>query len=600
MSSKKFLFGGLISGLFASLILLFSFWGIWLLPALGMLLRRVNLLNGAIVVTILGVVGGIIYSLFVRERKLSAGKRVLAGSLLGFAFWLGGVLLLIPVMLGFSPALKGFNDHIFTLAVFVLYGIALANIYERIAARGSAKSLGLGFGLILLAVVATPLLLRGAVSTDPKQLVLPRGYRAEVVVKDLTYPSSLVVAEEGVIYIAESGFSYGPKTTAAKILKLNANGSLEDVADGFEGPINGLLLKDNKLYISHRGKITEFDLRTKDRQDLVTNLPSLGDHHNNDLLLGKDGALYFGQGTATNAGVVGSDNFVYAWADRYPDFHDIPSRDFTLTGENYTSLDLKETDPTAKSTTGAFAPFGQTRQEGETVQGKVPASGALHRFDLETGELSIYADGLRNPYGLTMDREGNIYVSVLGYDDRGVRASTKSPDWIMLVEEGAWYGWPDFAGETPLSDPKFASDRGVNRNPIIQDPPKVTAPLASLPPHYSPMKIAFAPEQFPKQGIFTAIFGDGQPLTEDLKRQVPSGVIVVDPKTGDFEWFVKSKDEERAGRLGDGLKRVIDVKFSDDGKDLYVLDYGTWEFADMAPNPIPETGVLWKITYEGA
>ncbi|NLJ81441.1 MAG: hypothetical protein GX335_10525, partial [Firmicutes bacterium] len=217
-----------------------------------------------------------------------------------------------------------------------------------------------------------------------------------------------------------------------------------------------------------------------------------------------------------------------------------------------------------------------------------------------TGELSIFADGLRNPYGLTMDPEGNIYASVLGYDDRGVRAAAKSPDWIMLVKEGSWYGWPDFAGEIPLSDPKFASERGVNRNPIIQDPPEVTAPLSSLPPHYSPMKIAFAPEQFPEQGIFVAIFGDGQPLTEDLKRQVPSGVVIVDPQTGDYEWFVKSKDEERAGRFGDGLKRVIDVKFSNDGEELYVLDYGTWEFADMAPNPIPETGVLWKITYESA
>lgn len=203
-----------------------------------------------------------------------------------------------------------------------------------------------------------------------------------------------------------------------------------------------------------------------------------------------------------------------------------------LTGENYTSLDLKETDPTAKKTTGAYAPFGQTRKAGEKVKGKVPASGAVHRLDMEDGTLSVFADGLRNPYGLTQDPDGNMYASVLGYDDRGVRASTNSPDWIVKLKKGAWYGWPDYAGTIPLTDKRFASERGVNRNPIIKDPPKVTAPLASLPTHYSPMKIAYAPEEFSTKGIFVAIFGDGQPLTQDLKQQVPSGVLVVDPSTG--------------------------------------------------------------------
>ncbi|HZK18939.1 MAG TPA: glucose dehydrogenase, partial [Clostridia bacterium] len=354
--------------------------------------------------------------------------------------------------------------------------------------------------------------------------------------------------------------------------------------------------KGGYLYVSHKGKITELELATEKHRDLVTNLPSLGDHQNGDLLFGPDGAIYFGQGTATNAGVVGSDNFVYAWADRYPNFHDIPSRDFTLTGENYTSLDLKETDPTAKKTTGAFAPFGKTREPGETVKGQVPANGAVHRLDMEDGTLSIFADGLRNPYGLTLDADGNMYASVLGYDDRGVRASTNSPDWIVKLEEGAWYGWPDFAGTVPLTDKGYASKRGVNRNPIIQDPPEVTAPLASLPIHYSPMKIACAPEGFGTEGIFVSVFGDGQPLTQDLKQQVPSGVLVVDPETGDHDWFVKTKGKARAGRLGDGLKRVIDVKFDKDGRSLYVLDFGVWEFADMAPNAIQKSGVLWKIT----
>ncbi|NLK00709.1 MAG: glucose dehydrogenase [Clostridia bacterium] len=598
MPSRGFLLRGLVSGLFASLILIFAFWGIWLLPALGLILTRVSLINGTIVAAVMGVIGGLIYSVFVREKQLEPRKSIVAGSLLGLAFWVGGVLTLVPMMLGFPPSLSSPRDHLTALVIFVVYGISLAFMYRGFQAKMSKKNLGYGVGLVVLTLIATPLLLRGAVSTNPQDLDLPTGYKAQVIAKDLTYPTGIAMDEKGEIYIAESGFSYGPKTTEAKIMRLNDKGKPVKVADKFEGPIGGITYKEGNLYVSHRGKITELELKTGERRDLVTNLPSLGDHQNGDLMFGPDGAIYFGQGTATNAGVVGSDNFVYAWADRYPDFHDIPSRDFTLTGENYTSLDLKETDPAAKKTTGAFIAFGKTRKAGEKVKGKVPASGAVHRLDMEDGTLSIFADGLRNPYGLTQDEDGNMYASVLGYDDRGVRASTDSPDWIMKLEKGAWYGWPDYAGTVPLTDEKFASDRGINRNPIIKDPPEVTPPLASLPSHYSPMKIDCAPKEFGMDGIFVAVFGDGQPLTQDLKKLAPSGVLVVDQETGSYDWFLKSKNKARAGRRGDGLKRVVDVKFDRDGKSLYVLDFGVFELADMAPNAIPKTGVLWKITKE--
>ncbi len=252
----------------------------------------------------------------------------------------------MPVMLGFPPSLKSPQDHFFTLAIFVVYGISLAFIYQAFTKEKSMRSLGYGVGLIALSLIAAPFLLRGAVSTNPDDLDLPGGYKAEVIAKGLTYPTSLTMDEQGTIYVAESGHSYGPKTTEAKILRVDAGGKLKKIADKFEGPISGLTYKNGNLYVSHKGFITEFEIESGKRKDLVANLPSLGDHPNGDLLFGPDGAIYFGQGTATNAGVVGSDNFVYAWADRYPDFHDIPSRDFTLTGENYTSLDLKSTDPT--------------------------------------------------------------------------------------------------------------------------------------------------------------------------------------------------------------------------------------------------------------
>ena len=60
----------------------------------------------------------------------------------------------------------------------------------------------------------------------------------------------------------------------------------------------------------------------------------MGDHHNNQIAFGPDGRLYFGQGTATNSGIVGQDNFyAFPWLALVPTFHDVPGKNVTLTGQ---------------------------------------------------------------------------------------------------------------------------------------------------------------------------------------------------------------------------------------------------------------------------
>src|SRR5919199_1719157 len=52
------------------------------------------------------------------------------------------------------------------------------------------------------------------------------------------------------------------------------------VAEQLSGPVNDILWYKGRLYISHRGKISMLEGPGQVR-DLVTGLPSLGDHHNN-------------------------------------------------------------------------------------------------------------------------------------------------------------------------------------------------------------------------------------------------------------------------------------------------------------------------------
>ncbi|MCK8824867.1 PQQ-dependent sugar dehydrogenase [Fuchsiella alkaliacetigena] len=595
---KENIFWGMLTGAVGGLAAAFVLWGSWLLPGLGLILTRVDLINGLASMLILGVLGGVIYALIIGSRELTLSTSLLSGVALGVALWVGGVLIAIPLLLGLDPAITSPLDHWTPLVALILHGLIVALIYNRWRLSHSRRAMGTALIILALAAGLTPLMLRTAFTTDPSDLSLPDGFEAEVVAKGFTYPTTVILDEDGNRYVAESGYAYGPKTTEGRVIVIDKQGQLKERYGNFRGPVNGLAIKNDHLYVSHRGKITEVNLDNGERQDLITGLPSEGDHHNNELLFAEDGALYFGQGTVTNAGVVGSDNFLYGWADRYPDVHDIPSRDFTLTGENYEALDLGTVDPADVEPTGAFAPFGQQREEGEKIEAEVPANGTILRYDLETEELSMYADGLRNPYGLAIGPENSLYASNLGYDDRGARAVSNSPDWIVEVEEGAWYGWPDYAGTVPLSDEQFASERGINRKPLISNPPEVAEPALDLPPHYSPMKLEFAPEEFPLEGLLVAIFGDADPLTEDIEETIPSGVLLVDLEEEDYDWFAKNTDNPRAGRFEEGFKRVIDVTFCAEGKELYILDFGVMEFTDLSPNAIPESGVLWKISAE--
>lgn len=443
---------------------------------------------------------------------------------------------------------------------------------------------------------------------DAGDIDVPEGYTVELVAQGLTFPTAATVDDEGNLYVVESGFAYEPEWERARLLRVNEDGSLTTIYDESKktGPWTGLVFHDGYFYITdgnhdEGGRILKISPEGR-RQILVDNLPSLGDHHTNGPVIGPDGKLYFGQGTATNSGVVGVDNWKMGWLTEKEDFHDIPCDDIKLKGKNYRTGDpLSNLNPKDVAVTGAFSPFKNSTEDGQLIPGQIPCSGAIMRIPTTGGPAELVAWGFRNPYGLAFDAKGDLYVTENGFDARGSRPVVGALDHLWKVEEGGWYGWPDYAGGVRLDDPRFA--RPGEQTPALllaEYPATPPRPVADFGLHSSSNGIAFATNMaFGEESTaYVAQFGDMTPLTGKTTSPVGYKVVRVDVRTGKVEDFAVNKNNLPASRQGrGGLERPVGVTFSPDGQSLYIVDFGILNATPVGPLPEQESGCIWKVSY---
>jgi glucose/arabinose dehydrogenase len=437
-------------------------------------------------------------------------------------------------------------------------------------------------------------------------IALPTGYRIEAVVQGLSFPTGLTFDESGRIYLVESGYSYGEVWTIPRLLRVDPGGVLTTIAAGGDnGPWTGVAFHDGSFYVTeggalHGGRL----LRITPQGEFTTVVDDLpgGDHHTNGALAGPDGWVYFGQGTATNAGVVGEDNAEFGWLTRRPHWHDIPGQDITLTGLNFTSNDPFSPQKQALATTGAFAPFGTSIQPGQTIPGRVKCSGAVLRFNPGSGALELVAWGLRNPFGLAFSPDGALYATDNAYDNRGSRPVWGAPDVLWRIQPGVWYGWPDFAAGEALTDRRFRPPGKVQPEFLLAthpNPPPV--PAARFGVHSSANGFDFSrgPSFGHAGDAFVALFGDETPITGKVLHPVGFKVVRVNVNTGVIEDFAVNRGGKNAPASlggGGGLERPVAVRFSPDGAALYVVDFGVMLHQGKQAVPFLNSGVLWKIT----
>jgi glucose/arabinose dehydrogenase len=438
---------------------------------------------------------------------------------------------------------------------------------------------------------------------NPQDILLPRGYVAEVVATGFTTPVHCCFDDQGACFVIEGGHKVDARP---RILKVDlASGRYETFfelpAERWSqiGAVTGACWVAGALYLTNTDSLLRIGA-DGGLAEILTDLPGLGDHQTNYPVAGSDGKLYFGVGSATNAGVVGADNFAYEWLPQFPQFHDVPGRDVTLVGRTYPFQNvLGSLDDTVRS--GAYVPFGTETEAGQVIRGNARCTGSILRCNLDGSELELVAWGLRNPYGIAFHPDGRLFATEHGMDERGGRYIVDDPDDLYKIKEGAWYGWPDFASGLRLDDPHWG-EGGQGREPVLAehpdpDPPK---PYVSFQPHAAANGVDFSRSAtFGFEGdAFVALFGDLAPVTTP-RQAVPAGFKVarVDMRARRVVDFAVNKLSGPASKLPhDGFERPSHCAFGPDGA-LYVVDWGEIQIApERGGIRIKEgTGTLWRI-----
>ncbi|HEY7082976.1 MAG TPA: hypothetical protein VH500_25060 [Nitrososphaeraceae archaeon] len=345
---------------------------------------------------------------------------------------------------------------------------------------------------------------------------ITKGYKIEPVLWNVSLPTSTAFDDKGNTFVSEAGLGFGGLTTYPRILKIDSNGTVSILADrSLSAPITDLVYHQGKLYVANKGKISTVNPTNGAVVDIISAIPAGGDHATNQIAFGPDGRLYFAQGSATNSGVVGLDNFSpnLGWPYSFPFVHDVPAKDVKLTGQNFQAPNMLADGPKnitvvkgyqakvtlppknrtgtdvlgdkgtgaisgnliGNATTGAFMAFGNKTTQGQVVKGDTKCNGCVLSAKPDGTDLRVVAWGMRLDTftGLAFDKKGHLIVTDPGAEERGSRPIKNDYDKIWSInilnnnDVGKFYGWPDYFYDgnkdkilKPVTAPQFKSPRG--------------------------------------------------------------------------------------------------------------------------------------------
>ena len=422
--------------------------------------------------------------------------------------------------------------------------------------------------------------------------------------------------------------------------------------------------ENGKIYVpEYAEKIWEVDGIDGEPKLIIKDL-FIGDHRNGGVTC-RDGYLYFALGFPSNTGFADPDNHGWTDIPEDPYWlihdtegwgttpHDPPCRDIEHTGLNVRSSDGR--------LTGAYLPVGVPAEPGMIVPGKVPCGGSVMRVAIDNAgddgiydheSMEVYAMGFRNQSGVEFGPKGSKFENALavsdnGANDLGNRRIANGAEKLWLVTEmGQDAGFPDKEGFLFVTGKRYGHET-YNGSPIdrpypnlyIGDEPFVPqtwpyrfqhhvagnrgVPLIAANPnpdgYINPILewdtnnpidgIAWSASGFGADNdLFGAVYGilDTGPESLEPTWPVILQVEFLEPSGVKWSYFMRNiemgpnayqKEENRGG-----IERPNDVVFSNDGKTMYVIDYGEVYTDFEMPSPfytVPGSGVIWTVTYKG-
>jgi glucose/arabinose dehydrogenase len=446
---------------------------------------------------------------------------------------------------------------------------------------------------------------------------VPDGFQAVLIAEGFNYPSSMTWDGAGRLYVLESHTVAIP-TLDVKVMRVGPRGELEKV--DLRGPgaptghvAIGLAFHDGWIYLSHeqedgRWGISRFRPDTGETEAVLRGLRGDGDHNVNYLVFDRAGTLYFGVGSATNSGVVASNDPVnQKWLEKRPQMRDIPCRDLTLTGQKF--VDEKGV------TTGAYQAHGKS--DAARVPGEPMCTSAIYGLPRGSAAPELVAWGFRNPVAVAIEPNGTLLVGMHGADIRGTRPVRDDPDAIYRVRPGAWYGWPDYSADLlPITEAKYRPSQTflakghtgiefvIDRAASGLRAPDRSLLVATTEPHAALGGMTVVPPRgpFARWGgqLLISEMGDFKPTT-DPTNDVRTGfqVEAVDLAKGGRTVFARNRGAgpaQPASRidLEEGFERPVDVKVGPDGL-VYVLDFGVFNPSEKTMKVFPKTGRVYRI-----